>query len=223
MTGRLIVFDVDGTILDSMGFFESVLEKYSHDNGLPKPCIETIKKGYGDPAAHDFKWGVSREEQLRHFEQAWQFCDRLSVSSDYAPVLFHGVENALRHLKDAGHTLAIVTSKCEAPLYYFLNYHSIGGLFSALRCREDIKRRGEQEKPAPDMLRGVMRELGFTPQDTVMVGDTMMDIEMGRMAGVYTIGVTWGAQPVDMLRLAGADLIIDTDFSDVVRAVESKL
>jgi phosphoglycolate phosphatase len=216
---KLVVFDVDGTILDSIGFFESVLERYSAENGLPKPCLRTIKNGYGSPRDHDFKWGVTMEEQLRHFEAACRYSDHMTVSPEYTPHMFRGVEDAIHRLRDMGHTLAIVTSKPEAPLRYFLDYHDIGGLFSAVRLREDIVRRGEKEKPEPDMLLSVMRELDARPDDTVMIGDSTMDMRMGRSAGTHAVGVTWGVHTFDMLKEAGAHRIIDTDFADVVAVV----
>jgi phosphoglycolate phosphatase len=223
MTRKLVVFDVDGTILDSIGFFESVLERYSRENGLPKPCIQTIKNGYGAPHEHDFKWGVTMEEQLRHFEAACIYSDHLALSGEHPPRMFRGVEEAMRRLTDTGHTLALVTSKPEAPLKYFLNYHDIGGLFSGVRLREDIVRRGEKEKPAPDMLLSIMRELDFKPERTVMIGDTTMDMRMGRGAGAHTVGVTWGAHSPDMLIEAGAHRVVDTDFSGVVAVIEDIL
>lgn len=222
MTGRLIVFDVDGTILDSFGIFERIVTEYSRAQGLPIPCFTTIRHGYGDPHNHDFRWGVSREEQVRHLFEAYKITDRLSRSGDpqHTPFLFDGVKEALVHLKDLGHTLGIVTSKPEEPLLYLLEYHGIGKYFSGVRSATDIKRRNEKEKPEPDMLQSVMRELKFAPEETVMVGDTTMDIRMGRAAGSHTIGVTWGTHPKQYLLDAGAHHIVETEFDDVVHKVK---
>lgn len=219
---KLAVFDVDGTILNSIGFFDNLFVEYSRERGMPAPCLESIKRGYGDPHNHDFKWGVPREEQAAHLYNVWRMGDSLSMSGrpEHTPGLYHGVEEALRRLKDAGCTLAVVTSKPEAPLLHFFEYHGIGKLFAAHRAREDEARRGEREKPAPDQLLSVMRELSFGPEDTVMVGDTTMDIVMGRAAGTHTIGVTWGAHTKDRLLHAGAHRIVETHFPDVVETMK---
>jgi phosphoglycolate phosphatase len=218
----LIVFDVDGTILDSYTLFEKVILDYSKEKGLPDPCLESIRFGYSDPRSHDFKWGVTPDEQFDHLINIFNLMDDWSMSGEAArtPGLFEGVEEALMQLRDIGHTLAIVTSKPEAPLLHLLEYHRLGSLFAAHRNWNDITRRGEKEKPEPDMLLSVMRELDFDPKDTVMVGDTIMDVKMGRKAGTHTIGVAWGMHPVSHLNDAGAHHIADTHFRHVVGTVK---
>ena len=215
---KLIVFDVDGTILDSLGFFERVVEQYSKDLGLPVPCFKTIRTGYGDPHNHDFKWGVGREEQVQHLFATYRLTDELSKQQP--PLFYDGVHDALVHLKDLGHTLGIVTSKPEAPLLHVLEEHKVTHLFSAIRHGDDEKRRGEREKPYPDQLHSLIRELKFHPDETVMVGDTTMDIRMGRGAGTQTLGVLWGAHQHEDLAGAGAHYIVDDHFDEVVKTVK---
>jgi len=219
---KLIVFDVDGTFLDSISFFEEVIGKYSREQGLPPPDIEAIKHGYGAPHEHDFGWGVSKDEQLRHLNGSFDLLNSYEKSGipHLMPDLFGGVEESLVHMKDLGHTLAIITSKPEEALLQSLARHGVDGFFSAYRAYDDIKRRNEKEKPAPDMLHSVMRELKFVPDETVMVGDTTMDIRMGRAAGAGAIGVTWGAHPKEHLVKAGAHHIVETGFNEVVHAVQ---
>ncbi len=222
---KLVVFDVDGTILDSLGLFQKVIAHYSKEAGLPLPCLETIKIGYSDAHAHDFKWGVSREEQVKHLINTFTMTDAWSMSgeADKTPQLFAGVKEGLVHLKDTGHTLAIVTSKSEAPLRHLLEHHGVTKYFSAHRTWDDISRRNEREKPQPDMLLSVMRDLKFGPEATVMIGDTTMDVKMGRSAQTSTIGVTWGSHSKDFLIDAGAHHIIDRHFDDVVDTVKKIL
>ena len=219
---KLIVFDVDGTILNSQAMYDKVVLEYSRAQGLPDPNLETIRHGYGDPYAHDFGWGVSREEQVRHMVASMELTDKYALSgeSHHTPDLFSGVPESLTQLKKNGHTLAIITSKPEEPLLHLLDRHKINHFFAAHRAYDDIKRRNEREKPAPDMLHGVMRELKFTPQDTVMIGDTTMDIRMGKSAGAHTIGVTWGAHPKEHLQEAGAHHIVETVFNDLLHTIK---
>jgi phosphoglycolate phosphatase len=219
---KLVVFDVDGTILDSFGIMDRVIMDYSEKNNLPVPDLQAIRRGYAKPMDYDFKWGVPREEQKRVLNGAFQMLDRLSVEDKlrHTPELFDGVGRMLEHLKDLGHTLAIVTSKPEAPLMHVLEHHNIYSMFSAHRTWDDIVRRQEREKPFPDMLQSVMRDLNFSEADTVMIGDTTMDIHMGRAADTLTVGVTWGAHPVEYLTQAGAHRIVDTHVQDIVPAVQ---
>lgn len=224
MTG-LVVFDVDGTFLDSYTLFEKAIAEYSREMGLPEPFYEAIRHGYSDPRSHDFRWGVSREEQFEHLVTVFNRMDEWSMSgvAERTPGLFSGVEESLLRLKDEGRTLAIVTSKPEAPLLHLLEYHRLGGIFSAHRTWDDIARRGEKEKPEPDMLLSVMKELDFAPGRTVMVGDTVMDVKMGRAANTHTIGVAWGMHPVTHLTEAGAHHIVDEHFHRVVETVRKIL
>jgi phosphoglycolate phosphatase len=219
---KLIVLDVDGTILDSNSLYAKALADYSKEQGLPHPDIGAIMRGYGDPHAHDFGWGVSRAEQVRHLNASYAFSDKYSMSGhpDYTPKLYEGVYESLVHMKDLGHKLAIITSKSEAPLLHLLEHHKISKLFSARRVYDDIQRRQEREKPQPDMLHSVMCELAFVPEETVMVGDTTMDIRMGRAAKAHTIGVTWGCHPKEHLVEAGAHHIVETAFNDVVSTIK---
>jgi len=221
----LIVFDVDGTILDSYTLFEKAVREYSREKGLPDPNLAAIRFGYSDPRSHDFQWGVTPEEQVAHLMTIFDMVDTWSMSGEehHTPLLFEGVEEALVRLKDAGHTLAIVTSKPEAPLLHLLAHHDVHDLFTAQRNWDDIKRRGEKEKPEPDMLVSVMRELDFAPGRTVMIGDTTMDVKMGRAAGAHTIGVSWGMHPRDYLSEAGAHHIVDTHFAHLTEIVDGIL
>jgi phosphoglycolate phosphatase len=220
---KLIVFDVDGTILDSWGGYERVVMDYSKARGLPRPCFETIKKGYGHAHDHDFGWGVGRDEQWQHMLETFRIAEKHEMSGDphHTPLLFDGAGEALIHLKDLGHKLAIITSKGEAPLLHLLEHHKIHRLFSTHRSINDVARRGEKEKPAPDMLHSVMRELKFAPEETVMIGDTTMDIRMGRAAEAHTIGVTWGTHPREHLIEAGAHHVVETEFDDVVQTIKN--
>ncbi|MCK4944981.1 MAG: HAD family hydrolase [Alphaproteobacteria bacterium] len=218
---RLIVFDVDGTFLDTYDLFKKVILKYSNDEGLPSPCFTTIARYYGSPLEHDFGWGVSREEQEKHLFASFDMTNDLFMSGDpqYIPQLFTGAEETFARLKDAGHTLAIVTSKPEKPLLHLMELYKLDRFFSTQRNYDDITRLCLRGKPAPDMLQSVMKELKFAPEETVMVGDTTMDIQMGLSAGTSAIGVTWGTYLKEHLVDAGAHHIIETEFSDVELAV----
>jgi len=214
---KLVVFDIDGTLLNSFSFFKREAFKYSNENNLPMPSMDLMKKGYANPDDYDFGWNVNKYEQRKHLENIFDIVEKESMN--YIPELFEGVEDTLVHLKDTGHTLGIVTSKTQAPLIEMLEYHNIYTLFSGHRTWCDIKNRGEKEKPSPDMLNSLMKELNFISAETIMIGDTNMDIGMGRNANTNTIGVTWGAHPKEFLIDAGAHHIVETKVSDIVPVI----
>ena len=218
---KLVVFDMDGTILDSHSYFCGIIAEYSQSQGLPLPCLATIQNGYADPLNHDYKWGVPREEQARHLNAVWDIATRREGRDGQAPPLFRGVEEALTTLHGVGHTMAVVTAKSEEPLLRLFDYHDIGRFFAAHRNADDVKRGRGRIKPAPDLLECVMRELDFAPEQTVMIGDTTMDIQMGLAARATTIGVSWGNHDRAKLSSAGAHHLVDTDFGDVTRVIAS--
>ena len=213
---KLIVFDVDGTLIDSHHLFERVVHEYVAEKGITLPDFDAIRLGYGEPHKHDFKWGGA-EEQLKHLYATFDITEAWSMSGEAhkTPQLFYGAKETLAALQEQGYTLAIVTSKLEAPLMHLMEFHEIAGFFTAHRARDDVKRRGEREKPYPDQLHSVMNQLGFAPDDTVMIGDTTMDMQMGRAAATHAVGVTWGVHHVHHLLDAGAHHIVDTEFPDL--------
>lgn len=218
---KLAVFDIDGTLLNSFALYERAVSHYSREQGLPDPCLDTIRRGYGDPHNHDFKWGVDKDEQHRHLIGTFELASTWETSGDpqHLPQLFDGVHDLLAHLKGTGWTLGIVTSRPSYALMHTLGQHGVDSLFSGVRTGCDIKGRGEKEKPEPDQLLSIMRELGFGADQTVMIGDTTMDMKMGRSAGTKTIGVTWGVHTRDMLMDAGAHHVVDDHVQDILKFI----
>ena len=214
---KLVVFDVDGTLLNSWPVFEREIHLYSIENNLSTPCVDTIKVHYANHLKVDFKWGVELEEQRYHLHSVYQ---RVDNKKNEVPPLFDGAKELLRKWKDMDYKLGIVTSKPSEPMKRVLDHHDLNSLFSGIRTSCDVHKRGEKEKPAPDQLLSLASELGFRPERTIMVGYTTMDIEMGVNAGAYTIGVTWGNHCHDLLRDAGADKIISNDFDELLQHIK---
>jgi len=104
--------------------------------------------------------------------------------------LFPGVKAMLGALQGRGHLLAIATGKSRAGLARALDNTGLKALFAALRCADQCA-----PKPAPDMLRELMDELGVESAKTLMIGDTVHDLRMAAHAGVRAVAVSHGAHP----------------------------
>lgn len=217
---KLIVFDMDGTLLNSMPLFSEIAYKYSEKNGLPLPNVRAIQLGYGRPDDFDFGWNVDKEEQRRHLHAILASLDDAKYMRENPMPLFDGVTDMLRRLSHLGYTMAIVTSKPLVPLKIALEQHNIGGFFKTVRTWDDVAAGRYKEKPAPDKLISVMRELSFKPEQTAMIGDTTMDIEMGINAKTHAIGVAWGAHPPENLKKAGAHLVLQERCDEIYEALE---
>jgi len=220
---KLIVFDVDGTFVNSWPAFEKIVLAYTNENNLPQPCLETLRVGYGAPEEHQFWPGLPQEDQKTHLFNTFAMIDNLRPEGSPAedmPALYDGVLETMTRLKDLNHTLAIVTAKPYEPLIGILDFYDIEKHFCAMRTHNDVKNRGERMKPYPDQLLSVMSELDFSTRDTVMIGDTDMDMNMANAAGVDAIGVTWGNHCQMRLNKAGAAHIVEDEFHQIVDTVD---
>ena len=185
----LLVFDWDGTLLDSTAVIVASLQAACRDLGLPVPSDERahhiIGLGLNEAMAHVLP-DVDPAEYPRvverygsHFRQA-----------DPTTPLFPGAEDALRALSADGYLLAVATGKSRRGLDRALAHTGLKPLFHATRCGEE-----SAGKPHPGMLNHLIDVLGTTPASTLMIGDTTHDMQMAINAGVSGVAVAYGAHP----------------------------
>lgn len=194
MRYELIVFDWDGTLIDSAGAIVASMQAACRDLGLPEPSRErashVIGLGLRDSLAHmapdlpDSDYGRMVERYRFHF-----------LSRDASLPLFAGTRDMLEELSARGHVLAIATGKSHAGLQRALEQTGVKRHFAATRCADRCA-----PKPAPDMLHELMVELAAVRESTLMIGDTSHDLEMAANAGVPAVGVAYGAHPREKLQ-----------------------
>ena len=190
---ELLVFDWDGTLMDSAPAIAACIQASCRDLGLPVPDQRTASHviglglkdalSYAVPELAVEDYGRMVERYRHHF-----------LARDAQLELFAGAEPMLRQLADAGHLLAIATGKSRAGLERALAATGFGDLFDASRCADECF-----SKPHPAMLLELMAELGGAPASTLMIGDTTHDLQMALNAGVGALGVTYGAHPRSQL------------------------
>jgi phosphoglycolate phosphatase len=110
--------------------------------------------------------------------------------------------------------LGIATGKSQRGARAVLARHDLTGHFAIIKTADDAP-----SKPHPGMVQGAIGEAGVEPADTLMIGDSIYDMEMARAAGAYAIGVTWGYHTADALIAAGAQQVIE-DFVELVPSLE---
>jgi phosphoglycolate phosphatase len=189
----LLVFDWDGTLIDSAPTIVACIQSACRDLGLAVPDDErashVIGLGLRDALAHAVP-GLDPDEYGRVVERyRHHFLQR-----DPHMTLFEGTRDMLHGLRRAGHVLAIATGKSRAGLVRALESTRLGPLFSASRCADQCA-----SKPAPDMLRELMDELDVPAERTLMIGDTIHDLQMAANAGVAAVAVCHGAHPRERL------------------------
>lgn len=209
MGGRpltLAVFDVDGTLVDSLHIIWRCLEAAYQAEGLTAPPPEQVKQIVGLP----LEAGIPRlspdldPERHQRLAQGYRAAfPAIHRESAGAEALFPGIAEALRALDAAGILLGVATGKGRNGLRTTLERHGLYDLF-VTRQTGDI----HPGKPDPAMLRAAIAEAGAEAAQTVMIGDTSFDMEMARAAGAHAIGVAWGYHPPAALHGAGAATVV---------------
>lgn len=189
----LIVFDWDGTLMDSTATIIKCIQSAAKDLGLPVPSDAAASHVIGlglldamqavmpniDPALYP----KMVERYRYHF-----------LTKDHDLVLFDGVRDMLDELSQQGYFLAVATGKSRVGLNRALNAAGLLSMFDATRCADETF-----SKPHPAMLQELTRELGQDLRRTVMIGDTTHDLLMANNAGASGIAVEYGAHPVHQL------------------------
>ena len=186
---ELIVFDWDGTLMDSTGAIVASIQAAATDLGIEPPSDERanhiIGLGLIDALRHAMpdlpteRYQAVAERYRHHY-----------LSRDHDLLLFDGAAELIEELTRAGHHLAVATGKTRKGLDRAFAVSGLGPRFQASRCADEC-----HSKPHPQMLEELMAEFGVEPDATLMIGDTTHDLDLARNAGAEGLAVTYGAHP----------------------------
>lgn len=198
---RLIVFDVDGTLVDSGHYIHAAMTEAFEAAGQPGPALAEVHRiiGLSLPVALARLRPALPPETVERIAGIYRNSERARHLRDLAP-LFPGARACLETLAARDDLiLGIATGKGRRGLDALLEHHRLSAFFATLQCADD-----HPSKPHPAMLHAAMAEAGVAPERTMMVGDTTFDVEMALAAGALGMGVAWGYHPPEALREAGA-------------------
>ncbi|CTQ50124.1 HAD-IA family hydrolase [Jannaschia donghaensis] len=216
MADLLVLFDVDGTLVDADAQIAETLRDACLAAGHEAPDASAVKATIGlslpemVAALMPMVDADGRDRIISGYRL--RFADSLERLSE--PPMFDGAESTLRRLGRDGIALGLATGRSRLGVDHLLNAMEWRDVFATVQCAQD-----NPSKPDPTMLHRAMQATGHPPERTVFVGDTTFDMEMGSAAGVTTLGVAWGYHPVDALRGAGAGLIVP-DFAAMITEIE---
>lgn len=217
---KLVVFDCDGTLVDSQHSIVQSMEFAFAKYGLAPPTREAIRRIVGlplyDAIAHlaPGQDDVMVRNLQAGYSEEWH---RMRATGDLDEPLYPGTLDAISRLSKEGWLLGVATGKSYKGLVATLTHFGIIDQFVTLQTSDKVSR----GKPFPDMLLAALNEAGVNAQEAVMVGDTTYDIEMSVNAGVRAIGVNWGYHDAHELLARGADCVIDR-YEDLHAAINPK-
>jgi len=190
----LVVFDWDGTLLDSPAAIVECIQQASRDLGIGVPDRERASHVIGLGLHDSLRHAVPDLPRKRYPEFAERYRTHFMARED-SMALFPGVPRLLEGLRRRGHRLAVATGKTRRGLERAFASTGLGTHFACSRCADETV-----PKPDPAMLHELMEELAVEPERALMIGDTTHDIEMARSAGMDALAVTYGAHPERTLR-----------------------
>lgn len=196
MKHGLIVFDWDGTLVDSHSAIAECMQEASRELGLAIPERERATHVIG-LGLHDAMRIVAPDLPAQRYPEFIDAYRRNFLAREDTMRPFPGMTELLDTLLRKS-TLAIATGKSRRGLDRALKATGLEGRFRASRCADET-----QPKPHPAMLLELMAELNFSRQDALMVGDTSHDVQMAAAAGIDAVAVSYGAHPRDGLLACG--------------------
>jgi phosphoglycolate phosphatase len=216
---RLVVFDVDGTLVDSQADIVAAMGAAYAAVGATPPSRETVLSVVGlsldvlfPHLCPDF--APEQHRAMAHaYKTAYQDL-RAKVGVAESSPLYPGAEAALRQLNDIPHVLlGVATGKSKRGLDKLIEGHRLHDLFITRQVADF-----HPSKPHPSMLLQAMQDAGVEPHQAVMIGDTTFDMDMAAAAGMGFIGVDWGYHPREKLR--SAQRVIE-HFDELVPALDA--
>lgn len=186
---ELIVFDWDGTLMDSAAMIVDSVQSAARDLGLEPPPEERARHiiglGLGDALRHALP-----DLPEDHYPELVERYRHHYLSRDNQLTLFAGAAALVRELAENGFRLGVATGKSRKGLDRALAHSGLGTFFHGTRCADEC-----HSKPHPQMIEELMDELAVAPEQTLMIGDTTHDLLMARNAGVDAVAVSYGAHP----------------------------
>ncbi len=204
MSLRLVVWDLDGTIVDSRTIIQNAMADAFQSCGLVAPVYEDTRKIVGLPLQDGCRL-LAPDPEDSQLVDALVDAYRLAFiknreEPDFKEPLYDGAIELLETLANQNCLQAVATGKSRQGIKAIFGMHDLERYFDTIWCSDD-----GPGKPNPFMVQEAMKALGCEVGETVMVGDAIHDIHMGRAAGVTTHGVVWGFGTAPELQAAGAD------------------
>ena len=202
MSLKLAIWDMDGTVVDSREVIQTAMERAFVACDLEPPAYEATRRLVGldlVTVCATLAPGLSGEALARLVEAYKQAFVARRTEPDFVEPLYDGAVETLERLANGGWLLAVATGKARRGVEALFEMHPLRSYFDTVWCADD-----GPGKPNPYMCEQAMAAVGAEPSGSLIIGDAVHDMAMGRAAGIRCKGVAWGFGAADELEAAGA-------------------
>ncbi len=218
MKKTTVVFYLDGTLLDNLQDIANAVKDALEHQGMPKRTLEEVRQFVGNGVRLLMIRAVPDGESKPLFEETFAlFKDYYGEHCNDNTKPYAGVVELIETLKKKGYAVAIVSNKIDFAVKELNDLYFKGIVPVAIGEKEDIRR-----KPAPDTVFEALKELGKTKEEAIYVGDSDVDIETAKNAGMPCISVLWGFRDKEFLAEHGAEYYAETteEVSELIAKIE---
>ena len=202
---KAIIFDLDGTLLDTLEDLKNAVNAALEHCGMPLRSLDEVRSFVGNGLRNLMIRAVPDGEENPKFEEALSFLkDYYAVHCKDNTGPYPGIMEMLDELKERGITMAIVSNKIDSAVKELDKEYFNGYMSAAIGEMEGVAR-----KPAPDTVLKALEECDLKPEDAIYVGDSDVDIATAKNTGIPCISVSWGFRDTAFLKEHGATQIID--------------
>ena len=205
MRYKLAIFDLDGTILNTLEDLADAVNYALKEHGYPQRTIEEVRRFVGNGIRKLIERAVPTgltDEEISGVHQTFSAYYQEHCADKTRP--YEGILPLLEHLREAGCLTAVVSNKADAAVQPLCQQYYEGLFDYAVGEREGIRR-----KPAPDAVQEVLRRLQIDAGEAVYIGDSEVDIQTAENAGLDSIIVTWGFRDRAYLESQGGQRFVD--------------
>lgn len=204
---ELVIFDLDGTLLDTLEDLTDAVNVALEKYGLPLRSIEEVRSFVGNGLRNLMTKAVLEGEAYPQFEELFEFFrDYYKKNCNHKTVPYEGIIELMKELKGRGIQMAIVSNKIDAGV------KELNEKFFAEYVERELaigEREGMRRKPAPDSIFEILNQLQVEPEHALYVGDSEVDILTAENADVRCVSVSWGFREEDFLMEQGASVVIN--------------